>query len=593
MAADHYDEFINEAFVQPIRSVLIIDDDYPTFDDILNSDEIEGRRGVSEAGKSWRENPARIRQVLNTFRTSNPPMLIDIHDGQNVGPGGEIAVAEHLHQSDLLVLDFELDKTRRGDGGRAIGIIRKLAMNPHFNLVVVHTSEDLHRVFDDILIGLLAPVYDTPEADGFKSARELIETAEDNHEGIEKRLLESISEAQYLFARKKPDRFKRSAMKGCEPFGAFKAQCDAASWDQNEKKSVLCYLLAHTESKLKAKMAETEAKDLQWTNGQTLWLRTDSLFLAFSAKADGEDLLISLQAGLKAWGPWPSRLFLSKFRAAVDEFGVVVQHEALRDKHALAYWYDRLLQAEKHEQRWHVSETIDRHAEQLTDSIAGHVEEFAHRLVTAEMDAADPRDVLERHFRISFEKVPERQTATLEHNAFVCSKPPKGWHLTTGHVFSLGEEFWVCLSPACDMVPSQHSGHNKSVLGKRLPFLGVKLQKKKPGKSLDDINSNRYVFLRLEGEDDPVSVFCLDAGSTNTPSSPEWEILYADKCGEFRDQENKAIRILRTEAGARKLVVKEYNEHVVGQLRYEYALNLIQKLGVSMTRIGLDFSAQG
>jgi len=30
---------------------------------------------------------------------------------------------------------------------------------------------------------------------------------------------------------------------------------------------------------------------------------------------------------------------------------------------------------------------------------------------------------------------------------------------------------------------------------------------------------------------------------------------------------------------------------IVAQLRYEYALNLIQKLGVEFTRIGLDFSA--
>lgn len=30
---------------------------------------------------------------------------------------------------------------------------------------------------------------------------------------------------------------------------------------------------------------------------------------------------------------------------------------------------------------------------------------------------------------------------------------------------------------------------------------------------------------------------------------------------------------------------------IVGQLRYEYALNLIQKLGIEFTRIGLDFSA--
>ena len=33
MPNEHYAEFISEAFIKPIRSVLIIDDDYPTLDE--------------------------------------------------------------------------------------------------------------------------------------------------------------------------------------------------------------------------------------------------------------------------------------------------------------------------------------------------------------------------------------------------------------------------------------------------------------------------------------------------------------------------------------------------------------------------------
>ena len=46
MPNEHYAEFISEAFIKPIRSVLIIDDDYPTLDEILDLEiahESEGR----------------------------------------------------------------------------------------------------------------------------------------------------------------------------------------------------------------------------------------------------------------------------------------------------------------------------------------------------------------------------------------------------------------------------------------------------------------------------------------------------------------------------------------------------------------------
>ena len=35
MANEHYHNFVDEALVAPIRSVLIVDDQYPTYDEIL------------------------------------------------------------------------------------------------------------------------------------------------------------------------------------------------------------------------------------------------------------------------------------------------------------------------------------------------------------------------------------------------------------------------------------------------------------------------------------------------------------------------------------------------------------------------------
>ena len=59
-----------------------------------------------------------------------------------------------------MILDYHLNKNRPSDGGDAIGVLRGLANNDHFNLVVVYTKGyedpggDIPRVVQEIAIGL-------------------------------------------------------------------------------------------------------------------------------------------------------------------------------------------------------------------------------------------------------------------------------------------------------------------------------------------------------------------------------------------------------------------------------------------------------
>ena len=52
MQTDHYADFVAEAYIKPIRSVVIIDDDYPTYDEVLSAefkdDAVRGLKGVEE-----------------------------------------------------------------------------------------------------------------------------------------------------------------------------------------------------------------------------------------------------------------------------------------------------------------------------------------------------------------------------------------------------------------------------------------------------------------------------------------------------------------------------------------------------------------
>lgn len=88
--------------------------------------------------------------------------LVDVHDGKKVAVDQDVSIAPYLHHSDLVILDYHLDGDE-GSGEKAINILRKLAENDHFNMVVVYTKGyrepggDVDRVVLEIALGLSTP----------------------------------------------------------------------------------------------------------------------------------------------------------------------------------------------------------------------------------------------------------------------------------------------------------------------------------------------------------------------------------------------------------------------------------------------------
>lgn len=582
MANEHYGSFIEEAFVKPIRSVLIIDDDYPTFDEMLALEiDHAGDGRPARTNKKWYENPQRIKNVIDSFRRPERPMLVDIHDGTNVDAHGDAKVATHLHQSDLLVLDYELDKMRPRDGQRAIDILRSLMSNDHFNLVVVHTSEDLDFVYREIITGLLPPLADRMEQEDAATVRKLLIEQEDANEEFDGAAKAAVGRDQYLHSRLHPDTYLRTMGRAHQPYAAYHALAEGAGWNSEQRKLVLRHLLETVDAGLRAAMHAEAASGMRWSQTNTRWIKADSIFIAFSEKADQDDLIGDLQKALEDWNPAPSRLFLAKLRAEMDEYGVVAQSAALERRHALAHWYERLLLSNGADRRWRIAESVHRHSDQLLHQISGRVEDFANRLVDAEAAVCEPGERCKEHFSIDLANPDQRKRAAREHNAFVCSQPPQGWHLTTGHVLEIENEHWVCLTPACDLVPSQ-GGERAKAFGSRVPFMAVKLHPVNDGKA-PEVNTNLFVFLNF-GE--AIKAFGFNAQGKEG-AAPLWRTFYAERRGMFGD--GFVLKIAMMQPGARRLISVVKPARVVSQLRYEYALNLLQKLGVSMTRIGLDF----
>lgn len=591
MPTDHYADFVSQSYIVPIRSVTIIDDDYPTYDEVLS---LQFSDDADRTSKAWRDNPGRIRQVIRRFRERTPPLLVDVHDGTNVNAAQETTLTSHLHQSDLLILDYQLDPTKENDGTLAIDILRRLIANSHFNLVVVYTSHELGNVFYDVLTGLvgISNRFEISD-DEASTAQELIEDTEDRIEGFRTRLLRSIGRESYFDCRGTPEKADGKMLRGEPPYAEFKGLCDSAGWKASQCKIVFYYLLSFVQKELSQVMQSEFNPQLHWSTEAPYWIQGGTIFIAFSNKTDDDDLIEELAKALNAWGPEPSRLIFARLRADVHEHGINAQTPVLASKHALALWYLRLLSADENLRHQYVTEMVARHSDQIMGNVLPTVEDFAQRLIRAEgLTEPDGIQLCCKRFRINLGNPNEENRALLEHNAFVCAKSPSGRHLTTGHIFEVYQDFWICLSPACDLVPTQVGKVQSDVFGQWLPFMAVKLHavaRERWRKEPDAISSGRYVFVHRNGSD----IACFSFNE-HVNSAPHWRLFHAENLGVFRTEDD-AVGDLQFNAActfardAEVLAPQQGCARIIGQLRYEYALNLLHRLGGSLTRIGLDF----
>ena len=589
MPGEHYATFIEQAFLDPIRSVLIVDDDYPTYEEVLGLGNQGQATGHRRHGKSWHRDPVPIARVVQSFRRGPRPLLVDIHDGSNVSGDAEMGTAGHLHQCDLLVLDYELDKGRRNDGSRAIEILRKLMTSAHFNLVIIYTNAELEGVFDAVRWALIVPWEDDLTEGKSATARDLIQVGEDSFEGFEGRLWDSVQDAQYFHSRGSK-KYLRTMAKRQEPYSEFCRRSDEAEWSRDDREIVLRYLLREREIKNGVNDASGRRfRDLEWSLNEPLWIKSGSAFIALSNKNQHNgDVLHQLRRALIDWGPPPSQLVLTKLRAEIDEYGIAVQGRALGNRHASAYWYHGLLNQNAIDaRRWRIAEVVSRHSDQLLSFILPGVVDFASCLVDAEVAAGAPEEICKLHFGVDLDNVSDKTKAALEHNAFVCSMEPSGSHLTTGHVFTISNEQWLCLSPACDLVPSQIPAWSTDAFGERLPFVGVKLHEIRMNTVPKDIHSNRFIFLRIDGQ---VKGYCFNEPSGES-SVPRWHILFADNRGQF-NAGSFQFTLDYVVAEKTRLAARRCKAEVIAQLRYEYAINLTQRLGLSLMRVGLDFAGR-
>lgn len=438
---------------EAIRTAVLIDDQFPDY------------LGMREASDQEFTEIARAKNIYGFMHGKG--LICDIQNWR-VPDDTDVHLLNKVRKSDLILLDYQL-----GAGGAkaALKILRHLAVSTHFNLVVLYTAEASSRVALAVAAAMRGA---KPPEVAFVPSEELLEGAEEVLSEERFRNIDAAGLRAYLTDRQTPwVRDLAAAMtEGGIPLQNVKALADhiARRW---------------VETLIEGYELESDVElplGCNIDSDQPLWVHCGSCFVAVVAKLpasseqdEGEYVWDRLGAALRAWRPNLYRLILSEIQNALELEAVAHHEDWLNDELALGLGLYLLESDDAARDGMSPSDVegtaqslIDRFVDLIRRRLATHerisrtaVDLLGGRLSTAIGPAVANENA--RHVRArELAHIPVGRAVDWQRkvvpavNAFMVSDAFRGGHVTTGTVLrGPAESYWLCASPACDLVPRE------------------------------------------------------------------------------------------------------------------------------------------
>lgn len=584
----NYSDLIKEAFIDPIRNVTVIDDEYPTLPSLIDLHYCSDQKPCDVTYKPV--NVERLKKII-TMCHSTHKWSIDVFNGKSPNLGaGDDEVPAHIHHSDLIILDYHLDgEPEVDDGRRARAIIRALDNNKHYNTILVHTKGykgDIESVFIEILkefthIESTHPL--NPSEDTITKMEDWMDENEDGRLypwiSNELRLLSVLP----LYFSFNPEQYL-PLMNPNNPLKDFRNDVAGLAETLGMETNELVKWRLYDFIKKHVPVNSSSRSDFSWEwDDDTNYISTGKTFISVIKKKpdDPQDNLVGdLEVALKKHNASPMHLLMAKMRYELDEKGIEQAMKIIANRPAQAGWLYNLLQNSASDAAH--DKAINLHWEQLAMASRQELRNFSKKIIqSANCNNAESNSAFVKSF---FKECMGNKDLALGHiNAFSCSMPVSNNHLITGTVLETDDERWVCVTPACDLVPGQKVEHWQSRIGKNyLVFKAIKITAIALATANKNANTNDYIFLNIDGSPQAFSV-----GN----GSPTWDTFFAADLGAYDSNNIVSLFAVREDIQNQEkpLVMKKLPAKAIAELRYEYALNLLHKFGASQTRVGLDF----
>jgi hypothetical protein len=602
----NYDQSLRSVFIDPIRSVLAIDDEFPTLDELLNGKAESTEKGSVDA--HWE----RLAKLLLFCRDSPRHWLVDVHNGRDEDLK-ELPFSS-MRQSDWLILDYHLDGDMQ-TGSKSIAILKTLANNSHFNLVTIYTKGELQKVFEEIMIAFCRQTKPRNNLEDNAIVDDVLDGWENYDPEIKDRLKDSLSVSTYLRLKENGFGYGKKNSVYLTELAALIEGCGPEPRLIPQK--LLNRLIGNLE--ILIGLPEPQENDLRMNHallgGEYKWLVVGNLFVCIADKKveDADQLVDHLLRCLVDWRPSPNRLILGKLRAELDAAGILAHDMVMSNENMQAFWLSNLLNSKPWERQHQIESLVDRQKDLLFSQIRGHVSSFADAVIANLLHDNSPDEIVGNFFKGPF-SLPKGMIA---HNAYLTTRPISASNLEPGHVIKIGnngeESYWICSSPACDLVPDRSTGRDlKLRLGHCMPFVALKVFKVSERVALENATKGHVLFIDVAGV---VQFFSLhDKGAIG--AGLIWEEFFAKDQGKISRSNNSLVvaqlsgirfpekaqldsaEILENEPDSSTRAVvgdmgdpsfKFHEAFIMAELRSEYSSNLSQRLTSHLGRVGLDY----
>ena len=304
MADAAYEAAVKTTFeTKPLRTVLLIDDEFPTFSDLACGETEENKTKFAQKDRAVRLYEGLRKHHMNC-------------DFENTATGLEI---DRFRKSDLIILDYHLGPTPN-DTETSIKLLRELSLSKHFNTVIVYTEEpNLDKVWLDIVAAV---------SGGWKAFTDDLEgVASEKWEELSDRdaLPTAPLEASMQFARRREIRDLDSEVRG-----PVQSELEALEVPATTCGDIITAMI-HRDMVARAGMyaAEPHQPTLGDYREGVRWIQTQNSFVCILQKDDSEPvgeetekLMVYLRRALLAWRP-------NLFQILVSEIQNILELEAL------------------------------------------------------------------------------------------------------------------------------------------------------------------------------------------------------------------------------------------------------------------------
>ncbi|WP_063661529.1 response regulator receiver domain [Aliivibrio fischeri] len=531
MAEEYNDVIISTFRDKPIKSVLLIDDQFSPYEYVVESiislkenlalltssikekeygllqDNIEQYMGdiTTEVKESHR-----AKHFSDFFHTKKINCDVE-NDTDNLEP-------EKVRKSDLIILDYHL---RQDDPSVSLNLLSSLCNSPHMNMVVVYTSEDLNKTWLQVASSLRG-VPNLDEDDFFEKEGHL-DIWDDLTDGNEvpeswEQLLTEEQIATYLLTEIFPTKLRSDVYKaGVNP--RFKPESEHFNYFINKKINEYNELRSiRNVHQLHGNYSSEECK----------WLQIGNVFVAFCKK--GEDLeeqpsmvWNKLGEALLNWQPNFYRIITSELQNRIEDANLSMPKIMSKELHEQISLLASILVSKPEEQLASSSKVLDYLLQDISndllnregETIAKFIENVALNSLNKPIRYVDVKD---EGYGLFVKEVMTIATNNIDsgkeknedlyinvahaHNEQISTINDLPSYITSGMVLYSEEKnnWYLCVTPSCDTMPNQGSESDKAKWSPHRQMTLLNLTNDNCKNALEKATECKHIFVSKENK---------------------------------------------------------------------------------------------